>query len=110
MSLERTRVGVFGKEDAMTLSEIQNLKDMDRLNECVKSVDSLFMDLPAITVKKEVLSKLENGNILNMVDITTDNTVNVHGRVRAYKTDGTFSALYRYESDSDIFRPEKMFL
>jgi tRNA pseudouridine55 synthase len=110
MNLERTRVGVFGKEDALTLSEIQNLKDTDRLGECVKSVDSLFMDLPAVTVNKEALSKLENGNILDLVDITMDDTVNLHGCVRAYKPDGTFSALYRYESDSDIFRPEKMFL
>ena len=45
-SLERSRVGVFGAKEAYTLEQIQKLKDEDRLNECVKGVDSLFTDLP----------------------------------------------------------------
>ena len=119
-NLERTRVGVFAKEDAMTLDEIQKLKDTDRLSECVRGVDSLFMDLPSVTVKEESLSRLNNGNILNLVDIiqnnnktvdiTSQNTVNLHECVRAYKPDGTFSALYRYDESTKTYKPEKMFL
>lgn len=132
-SLERTRVGVFGVKEAYTLDRIQKLKDEDRLNECVKGVDALFTDLPAMTVKESSLPKLENGNILaesdlvyinqadaNAVNTTTDNkgfvnitrhdTVNLHECVRVYKPDGTFSALYRYEKGIKSYKPEKMFL
>ncbi len=132
-SLERTRVGVFGAKEAYTLDRIQKLKDEDRLNECVKGVDALFTDLPAMTVKESSLQKLENGNILaeselvyinqadtNAVNITPDNkefvnitqrdAVNLQGCVRVYKPDGTFSALYRYEKGIKSYKPEKMFL
>ena len=132
-SLERTRVGVFGADEAYTLDRIQKLKDEDRLNECVKGVDALFTDLPAMTVKESSLPKLENGNILaesdlvyinqadtNAANITPDNkesvnitrhdAVNLHECVRVYKPDGTFSALYRYEKGIKSYKPEKMFL
>ena len=122
-SLERSRVGVFGAKEAYTLEQIQKLKDEDRLNECVKGVDSLFTDLPGMTVKESSLSRLENGNILaesdlvdiiqnaaDTVNITRDSAVNMHKCVRVYKPDGTFSALYRYEMSTKMYKPEKMFL
>ena len=132
-SLERTRVGVFGADEAYTLEQIQRLKNEDRLDECVNGVDTLFTDLPAMTVREQALSKLENGNILaesdlvnitqnntnkvniirntdNLVNITWNIAVNLHECVRVHKSDGTFSALYRYEKDTGIYKPEKMFL
>ena len=119
-SLERTRVGIFGSEEAFTLSKIQDIKENGSLSEIVRSVDSLFPDYPRMTVTGEGIKKLENGNILNPEDmnirdnITFDyvnqNTVILQSCVRTYRTDGSFAGIYRWDDSDKVFRPEKMFL
>jgi tRNA pseudouridine55 synthase len=109
-SLERTRVGIFGKEDALTLDEIQKLKDEDRLSEIVRPVDGLFEEYPKMVVTEEALKKLENGNVLADDDYVNSNTVNVQSCVRVYRPDMTFAGIYKKDPETNLYKPEKMFL
>lgn len=63
-SLRRTRAGRFGLEDALTLGQLQELKDQGRLLEAVRPVDSLLEEYPALYVPPAHVKRLENGNIL----------------------------------------------
>ena len=109
-SLERTRVGIFGKEDALTLDEIQKLKDEDRLSEIVRPVDGLFEEYPKMVVTEEALKKLENGNVLADDDYVNCNAVKVQSCVRVYRPDMTFAGIYKKDPETNLYKPEKMFL
>ena len=63
-SLQRTKVGRFRLEDALTLGELQQLKDSGELERVVQPVDSLFEETPALHVTAEAARLLENGNAL----------------------------------------------
>ena len=109
-TLERTRVGIFEKKDTLTLQELQQLKDEDRLLKAVSPVDGLFPEYPKLTVCGDGIKKLENGNKLLSTDYVNQNAINVHGCVRVYRPDGSFAGIYKREKTGDIFAPEKMFL
>ena len=121
-SLERTRVGVFGKEDALTLPQIQSLKDEGKLEEIVRPVDGLFPDYPKMKVTDEALYRLENGNVLTASELVEAddyvnlnlnskeiNAVKVQSCVRVYRPDMTFAGIYKKHEDG-LYKPEKMFL
>jgi len=109
-TLERTRVGIFEKNNTLTLQELQQLKDEGRLSQVVSPVDGLFPDYPKLTVCRDGIKKLENGNKLSSTDYVNQNAINVHGCVRVYRPDGSFAGIYKREKTGDIFAPEKMFL
>ena len=109
-TLERTRVGIFEKNNTLTLQELQRLKDEGRLSQAVSPVDGLFPDYPKLTVCRDGIKKLENGNKLSNTDYVNQNAINVHGCVRVYRPDGSFAGIYKREKTGDIFAPEKMFL
>lgn len=96
-SLERTRVSIFEIENAMTLSQIQQMvdEDMDDFEEKVIKVDSLF-DYPKLYVNKSGAKYLSNGNSLkkdNFID--SEKTVIKDGQsVLVYDGCGCFKAIY----------------
>ena len=61
-SLKRSRVGGFTLEDAITLGELQSLKDAGNLQRAVIPVDSVFGDCPALHVREEFRKLIDNGN------------------------------------------------
>lgn len=63
-SLVRTRSGQFVLEEAHTLSEIEDFAAAGRLGELLLPTDSVFSDLPAVSVRKEALKPAVNGNPL----------------------------------------------
>ena len=60
--LTRTAVGSFHLEDSITLSELEHLRDEDRIMDAVLPVEELFRDLDAIHIKDSCRKYLENGN------------------------------------------------
>ena len=74
-SLIRSKVGPFTLDNAVSLDEIRHLSDEgheDKLMDYLMSVDTVFEDLPALTVKAEAQKKLSNGNKLLFEDFTED--------------------------------------
>ena len=63
-SLVRTRVSEFTLDKALTLSQIESLRDGGRLAECIHPVDMVFSAFPAFRVRPEAQRLLDNGNPL----------------------------------------------
>ena len=61
-ALTRTNVAFFAIEDALTLAEVEALRDADALLEHILPVDSVFAGYPAVTVTEKAEKRLYNGN------------------------------------------------
>mgnify|MGYP004575275765 FL=1 len=109
-SLQRTKVGRFRLEDALTLGDLQQLKDSGELERVVQPVDSLFEETPALHVTAEAARLLENGNALFPAQFAETVTPEPERWVRVYRPDGRFAGIYAYEEQKRWYRPVKMFL
>lgn len=109
-SLRRTRSGSFLLSDAITLGELQGLKDERRLGEVIKPVDSVFAGCPALHVRGEHTKLLDNGNAF-LPEHTCEGKVHEPGGwVRVYRQDGSFAGVYAYVPEGKKYKPVKMFL
>lgn len=61
-SLVRTRVGEFRLADALTLAQLQALRDTDRLEEALLPTDRIFADFNAVHVEEKWRKLIDNGN------------------------------------------------
>lgn len=108
--LQRTKAGRFRLEDALTLGDLQQLKDSGELERVVQPVDSLFEETPALHVTAEAARLLENGNALFPAQFAETVTPEPERWVRVYRPDGRFAGIYAYEEQKRRYRPVKMFL
>ena len=107
--LLRTQVGPFYIEDSLKLEEIEILQDLNQISEHEQAIDSLFQMYPAVSVKREHLKMLLNGNALYSRQVEKYGIPEREGLVRMYDTDGNFHAIYEYLKKENRFRPVKMF-
>lgn len=108
-SLLRTKVSSFLLDNAITLGQLQTMKDEGRLSEAVISVDCMFEEYPALHVQEKWRSLLENGNAF-FPSQTVENITYKDGWVRIYREDGSFAGVYAYDGDRKWYKPVKMFL
>ena len=118
-SLLRTRVGQFLLKDSLTLAQVETYRDENRITEIVMPVDQVFSDCPALKLTKEAAKLGYNGNPFTSTQALTENDQMVEkssdisldgGKwVRVYDPEGVFIGVYAYDSKRDQFRPEKMF-
>lgn len=110
-SLIRTRVSIFELENAMTLSQIQQLADegMDRLEEKITKVDSLFPDYPKLYVSERGAKYLSNGNSLKKEDFLYSDKIMVKDNqsVLIYDEKSCFKAIYILKGRE--YKVKKMF-
>ncbi len=99
--LFRTRVGAFGINDAITLSELEKMVVSGDYS-FLRSVDSCF-DYPKLIIEKENDILLYNGNKLPIANC--DN-----GRYLTYDSKGAFKGIYEKFDSSDVLKPVKLFL
>ncbi len=111
--LTRTRVGVFGLEEAKTLSELQELADQGRLEEAVLPVDQIFRDLPAFYTVREGDIAAHNGNTLRTSQLqhAAEKSWQQGETLRVYDSEKNFIGIYAREKDGNrnCFRLKKMF-
>ena len=119
--LTRTAVGSFHLEDAITLGQIEQLRDAGMLQDRIQSSEQLFRDLDAVRIDDAWRVQIENGNsfkpeqILSESpeqeqDITDPDKLYEDGeRVRVYGQDGTFFGIYRFNAKTISFQVEKFF-
>ena len=107
--LIRTKVSRFELEDSLTLSQVQELKKAGKLAKILVPIDEMFLDYEAITLKKEYMSFVYNGNAFMPKHV--DQYVElVDGKmVRVYDDKGNFIAIYKFVKDKYMFKIEKMF-
>lgn len=109
-SLRRTRVGMFTLEQAVTLGQLQKLRDTGRLSEALYPVESCFQGCPGLHVSEEAARLLENGNAI-LPDQTGEKLVyEPREWVRFHRPDGSFAGIYAYDAAGKRYKPVKMFL
>ena len=114
-SLLRTRVDRFEVKDALTLDQIEKVRDEQKIDEILYSVDDVFLHLTAVTVKNEYRKVIDNGNSLYpkmyapRVDFFSDEN-KTPTQIRVYNEDGIFYGIYVYDPERRRMKPYKMFL
>lgn len=111
--LTRSRVGVFGLENAKTLAELQELADQGRLEEAVLPVDRIFADLPAFYTTEEADALAHNGNTLRTSNLQKagERSWEQGESLRVYDSKEVFIGIYSRAKDGNrnCFRLKKMF-
>ena len=109
-SLLRTKVERFVLEDAITLSELEKLRDEGRIGDVLVPVDKVFAECPALHVRADLAKLLENGNAI-YPNQTEEKKYYAPGKqVRFYRNDESFAGIYAYDEKEKRYKPVKMFL
>lgn len=109
-SLVRSKVSEFILDEALTLGQLQKLKDEGRLLEAVMPVDGCFAECPALHVKEQWRKLLENGNAFYANQTLENKTFPAGQWVRIYREEGSFAGIYAYDAGKKWYSPIKMFL
>ena len=119
--LTRTRVGAFSLDSAITLGQVEELRDNGGLAEFIKSPEYIFRDLDRIHVKDSARKVLENGNSFRLDNVIIEDPEDANDTeyadsmfregdmVRAYSEDGTFFGIYKYSDRKKCFDVDKFF-
>ncbi len=105
--LSRTKVGRFTLDDAMTLSEIQELKDQDLLEERIFQIEEIFKEYPRVSCLEAGELLLRNGNPLSK-DLVPGDVIKE--QVRMCDSHGVFIGIYQWKNSRQVYFPVKMFL
>ena len=111
-SLTRSEVHGFYLKDALKLSDIEGLRDEDKLLDYVLPVDALLDKYPRYKIMEQFSKLLINGNKLsyNKLEKIDDGKASENSDIiRVYLKD-EFVALYEYLESEKILKPYKMFL
>ena len=109
-SLTRSRVGIFGIEDALTLTELQQLREQDKITSVIIPPDVIFAKDRAVVVNGQGQKMVQNGNRLGAAQLTETVRFTDGEQVRVYDGDGKFYGIYVYYKEEDSLKPLKMFL
>lgn len=109
-SLKRTRVGHFDLKDAITLAELEKLRDEGRLEEIVFPVEQAFLESPALHVKAQFQKLLDNGNSIYPNQTVEAKAYKAGEWVKFYREDNSFVGVYAYVPERKWYKPVKMFL
>lgn len=109
-SLVRTRVGNFLLSEAVSLRQLEELRDADKLETVLLPVDSVFAECPALHVQEKWRKLLDNGNSFYANQTLENHTYPIGEWVRVYREDGSFVGVYAYDNGRKWYKPVKMFL
>ena len=109
-SLTRSRVGIFGIGNALTLAELEQLRDENKIWVVMIPPDAIFEKDRRVTVNKQGKKMVQNGNQLTAEQLVRSVRFADGERVRVYDSDGKFYGIYDYHEDVKFLKPVKMFL
>lgn len=108
--LQRTKVGSFTLERAVTLSQLERIRDEEGLEQILFPVDSAFPTCPQLHVRQVFCKLVDNGNSF-YPNQTVENIRYGRGEwVRVYRENGDFVGVYAYDEGRKWYKPVKMFL
>lgn len=108
-SLLRTKVGNFSLEKAITLQQLEEIRDEGKIEEYLFPVESAFAECPALHVLPEYKKLIDNGNAFYANQTTENLRYDAGIWVRVYGND-KFYGVYAYETEKHRYKPIKMFL
>lgn len=109
-SLVRSRVGIFGIEEALTLEKIERLRDEGKLADVITAPDTVFGSCKAVTVTQTGQKMAANGNRLHESLLAEKIMPKDREQVRIYDETGRFYGIYQYRKNTGDLKPVKMFL
>lgn len=112
-SLVRSRVGIFEMEDALTLAELERLRDEGKISDVIISPDAVFAKCRAVYVNAQGLKMVQNGNRLGTAQLKQPpESLDFTDReqVRVYDDDKRFYGIYAFYAADHLLKPVKMFL
>ncbi len=109
-SLVRTAVGGFGIDEAITLTELENLVQQDRLQPYLVTVDEVFSHYPKVVVAREYNKLIYNGNMFTSEHVQMSQQEIGADVVRVFDSEDQFIGLYTFQSEEKRYKPKKMFL
>lgn len=109
-SLARSRVGIFRIEDALTLTEIEQLRDENKIATVIIPPDAVFEKYRAVAVNEQGRRMALNGNRLTAAQLAGPLQFTDKEQVRVYDSEGRFYGIYDYHRTERSLKPVKMFL
>lgn len=109
-SLQRSRVGIFRMEDALTLSKLEELRDEDKITDVIIKPDAVFAEKQAVCVNELGEKFVKNGNQLTAAHLEKAGHFEQGEQVRVYDTGRNFCGIYEYRAGERKLWPVKMFL
>ena len=107
-SLKRTKAGAFLLNTAITLSELEKIRDEEKVESVLIPVDAMFEELAAVHVPDDVLKLVKNGNTFYTNQILQRRRYGDGEEVRIYDTAGKFYGIYYCDEKENKFKPRKM--
>ncbi len=111
-ALTRSEVHGFYLKDSLKLSDIERLRDEEKLMDYVLPIDALLDKYSSYKIKEKFSKILINGNKLScsqLEKIDDGKGVEDSDIIRVYLND-EFIALYKYIESENLYKPFKMFL
>lgn len=104
--LVRTRVGIFELAQALTLDQVETIRDAGQIGAYLTGIDQVLAQYPKIVCKAREDRLVENGNPLPVRDHGSE----ISGWVRVYGSSGMFKGIYQVRQGTGKYFPVKMFL
>lgn len=107
-SLVRTRVGHFKLEQAVTLEQLEKIRDENGLESILYPVECAFAECASLSIKPEFRKLLDNGNAfypnqtIEKVTYPEGEWIKVYGEEQFY-------GVYTYDKTNRRYKPVKMF-
>lgn len=108
--LVRIRAGRFDISESLRLSDLERLRDEDRLSDVILPVDRMFLHLPAALTVVEADKPVHNGSPLTITQLSRELLKPLPKQIRVYDSQQKFIGVYEYQEETDRYRPKKMFL
>lgn len=109
-SLCRSRVGIFRVEEALTLGELEQKRDQNKIADVIVKVDAIFADKRAVCVTERGEKLVQNGNPLPFSFLTERIEPEKGEQLRVYDARQQFYGIYEYQKEAGRLFPVKMFL
>lgn len=107
-TLVRTKASVFEMENSLKLSEIEQLRNENKIDTVLFPLDAMFETMSSATVKKEFYKLLYNGNPLSMEFFEGEHRKD--SQIRVYDRENHFIGIYSWEERNKQYQPVKLFL
>jgi tRNA pseudouridine55 synthase len=108
--LTRLSSGEFRQEDSVSLEELARAASEDRWSDLLHPIDAALTHFPKLHLDARAVQKICSGQAIDPIQppVLEDDGESVR-MARAYGPDNIFLALVRYDRDSGVWRPHKVF-
>ncbi len=107
--LIRTAVSDYKVEQSLKLSEIEELVKSGRENEVIVSLCDIYKNTQFLHVKEDCSRMIDNGNPMTKECFVEEICEKDGEKFGIYDASGRFAAVYYFNSEKNMFMPDKMF-